>query len=154
MYSRILVPLDGSRRGSRALKHAIAIASRFDATLELVRVIAPAQVPTASVGVPGTIDVYGMAVDAAESDHDARERQARSYLNSSRRRAEAAGVKASVHILTGDSARRLQDLARGLNVDLIVMASRGRGGLRRAVLGSVADALVRSGVAPVLVLNR
>ncbi len=104
MYSRILVPLDGSRRGGRALKHAIAIASKFDATLELVRVVAPAQVPAASVGVAGPIDVYGMAVEAAESDRDARERQARSYLNNSRRRAEAAGVKASVHILTGDAA--------------------------------------------------
>ena len=56
--------------------------------------------------------------------------------------------------MTGDPATVIKKFAKSEKVDLIVMATRGRRGIRRALLGSVADDIVRSDIAPVLLLRR
>jgi nucleotide-binding universal stress UspA family protein len=154
MYTRIMVPLDGSRAGAKAVDHAEAIAKKFGAELILVRVVPPANVPATQMGAPGSAAVYEMAVEAADAETASGVKRARNQINTRRRQLEDDGVTAIAEVMTGDPASIIKKIAKAEKVDLIVMATRGRSGIRRAFLGSVADDVVRSGIAPVLVLLR
>jgi len=80
---------------------------------------------------------------------------AKSYATGLVGRLRDTGVKASgeAHRVP-DVAAGIVDLAESLNADLVVMSTHARTGLARAVLGSVADALVRSAHCPVLLIHR
>jgi len=65
----------------------------------------------------------------------------------------AGGTVAGSHLATGDASREIVHLAEDLDAGLVVMGSRGRGGIRRALMGSVSDAVVRHAHCPVLVVR-
>jgi nucleotide-binding universal stress UspA family protein len=120
---QVLVPLDGSPLAEAALAPATRLMSA-ETTLLLVRVE-----PHAS---PDQIIAAGAYLDDVQ-------------------RKLPAGVQAKTYVLTGTAIDALLDVAQREAVDLIVMTSHGRGGLRRFVLGSTTDQIVRSG-RPVLVV--
>ena len=154
MYDKILVPLDGSRAGNKAMEHAEEIARVFGSTVLLLRVVSPPTVPGAQMAAAGPVALYEMAAEAADIEHAALVKNARSQLNGKRRRLEADGIEAIVDVETGNAATVIRKIAKEQKVGLIVMSTRGRSGITRAVLGSVADVVVRSGVAPVLLVRR
>lgn len=154
MYSKIMVPLDGSRSGGKAVEHAVELAKKFGSELLLFRVVPPANIPATGMGMPGSISMYEMATEAAEVETEIGVKRARNQLNARRRQLESEGIKARAEVMIGDPAAIIKRTAKSEKVDLIVMATRGRRGITRALLGSVADDIVRSGVAPVLVLRR
>lgn len=154
MYKKILVPLDGSRTGGKAVDHAVEIAKKFDAQVMLFRVVPTPTVPVTAMGAPGSVAMYEMAAEAAEVEEEAGVKRARNQINTRRRQLEQDGVKASAEVVVGDPAGLIKKTAKQEKVDLIVMSTRGRSGITRAFLGSVADDVVRSGVAPVLLLRR
>ena len=154
MITKIMVPLDGSRAGGKAVQYAEEVAEKFGAELVLVRVVPPANVPSTSIGMPGSISMYEMAAEAAEAETQAGVKRARNQLNTRRRTLEKEGLEAQAIVLTGDPATVLKNFAKREKVDLIVMSTRGRSGIRRALLGSVADEIVRENIAPVLLLRR
>jgi nucleotide-binding universal stress UspA family protein len=65
----------------------------------------------------------------------------------------AGGAVAQTHLAMGDAPREIVHLAEDLDAGLIVMGSRGRGGIRRALMGSVSDAVVRHAHCPVLIVR-
>jgi nucleotide-binding universal stress UspA family protein len=65
----------------------------------------------------------------------------------------AGGTVAGAHLRMGEVALEIVALAEELGVDLIVMGSRGLGGVRRALMGSVSDSVVRHAHCPVLVVR-
>jgi nucleotide-binding universal stress UspA family protein len=70
------------------------------------------------------------------------------------RRADSLGIKTNVSVLESHgAAESILQAAKRLGVDVIVMASHGRSGLKRAVLGSVAEEVVRHASTPVLVVH-
>ncbi len=154
MITKIMVPLDGSRAGGQAVRYAEDLAEKYGAEILLVRVVPPSTVPSTSMGMPGSISMYEMAVEAAEVETQVGVKRARNQLNTRRRTLEQDGLEAQAIVLTGDPATVLKNFAKREKVDLIVMATRGRSGIRRALLGSVADEIVRENVAPVLLLRR
>jgi len=154
MYKKILVPLDGSRSGGKAVDHAIEIAKKFDGQVMLLRVAPPAHIPAAQMGAPGSVALYEMAADAADIEHSIDVKRARNQLNARRRQLEADGITATAQVITGDPASLIKKFAKQEKADLIVMSTRGRSGITRAFLGSVADDVVRSGIAPVLLIRR
>lgn len=141
MYSTILIPLDGSPLGERALPVAIALARRSRARLELVHVRGPG---AASANAP----MYDARLDE-ELEQEVRDRI--SALTDRLVRDE--GVTATAVFLRGDVVRALDDHATARGIDLIVMTSHGRGGFNRAWLGSVADELVRRATVPLLIVR-
>ena len=60
---------------------------------------------------------------------------------------------AQSHLMMGEAAREIIYLAEDLGAGLVVMGSRGRGGIRRALMGSVSDSVVRHAHCPVLVVR-
>ena len=63
----------------------------------------------------------------------------------------AGGTVAQAHLMRGEAPREIIELAEDLRAGLIVMGSRGRGGIRRALMGSVSDSVVRHAHCPVMV---
>jgi nucleotide-binding universal stress UspA family protein len=136
MYHRILVPLDGSELAELALAPAALLARRFHAQLWLVHVLAP--VPLAA---GASVRLAGTAVD-----------QAQDYLQDVQRRLEADGLAVRAIVRWGDPAGEILATAQEGHADLIAMATHGRGGLGRWMIGSVADRVVRTATIPVLVV--
>jgi nucleotide-binding universal stress UspA family protein len=136
VYARVLVPLDGSTFAESALPLALAVARRHGATLDLVTVHEP---------------VPSFAYD--EWERAARE-WSEHYLGDAKRRlAEAFGGDIETTVLGGRVAEAIEERARETGADLVVMATHGRGAFTRAWLGSVADATVRHGPSPVLLVR-
>lgn len=137
MFRSILVPLDGSAAGEHALPYALALARRGAGVVQLVHVCAPLRT---AAGIDRT-------VAEVEEQHA----RARTYL------AELGGalaerwqVPVNCLVLDGPPAATLNAYATTGSIDMVVMATHGRGAVSRLWLGSVADTLVRHCGVPVL----
>ena len=140
----ILVALDGSRRAEAALPPSATLALLLKAKLALVRVVQPV--------VPYTDPVRPFPVGFDEELTRLSRAEAQDYLDDVSERLNAAGTPASGAAVVGGSVfEAIQDAARAPGTGMIALATRGRGGVSRLVLGSVADKLVRGGELPVLV---
>ena len=136
---RLLVPLDGSDHAEAALPVAVAIATAAWAPLTLARVV-----PFLPHPVP---PLYPLTPRVADEEQRLC-REAQVYLMATRSRLPAQ-IEVETVVVRGDAGDQLVTAAQ--QHDLVVMTSRGRGGLARAVFGSVADRLVRAAV-PVLLV--
>jgi nucleotide-binding universal stress UspA family protein len=143
-FDRILVPLDGSELAESALPPALDLATRFDATVTAVRVIPEPLELTSIYGVPG--------VELSGEGHRDRTSEAEAYLKELTSRPDFSAVETRT-IEDSGAADGVVEAAKELDSDLIVLSSRGIGGLERLVLGSVADKVVRSTTRPVLVIR-
>lgn len=140
---RILVPLDGSLLTEQALVPVVELARSWDAEVHLLRVVGP--IVTPEPGDPMS------AVYDDELSTMARE-SAQAYLHKVTRRLQDEGVHATgAAVMGGNTADTILDAARDGRVSMLAIATHGRGGLRRLLLGSVADKLVRGAEVPVLV---
>jgi nucleotide-binding universal stress UspA family protein len=140
----ILVALDGSRRAEAVLAPVAALAGVWGARLVLVQVVHP------FVLTPDAPTVFPLGSDERLSRLARQEAQ--DYLDGIVGQLREGGVDASSAAVLGTSAfDAIQDIARAPGTGLIALATHGRGGVRRLVLGSVADKLVRGGEHPVLV---
>lgn len=142
----ILVPLDGSPLAEAALEPAAALARLWDAEVSLVQVVPPAILaPDPALPLPTGYDdrLTTMRRELAED-----------YMHDMAEHLQARGVKATgTAVIGGGTADTLLDLASPDRVGLLALATHGRGGARRLVLGSVADKLVRAAEVPVLVVR-
>jgi nucleotide-binding universal stress UspA family protein len=139
----ILVPLDGSPLAEQALCHAAEIAKLTDSSLTLFRVIEPIPVLAPDGLVPQATILDAGALDELKT-------QARTYLERMADKLRKDGLKVNCRIAVDDRTAQAI-LEEGHEGDLIVLASHGRHGVARILLGSVADKLVRGATSPVLV---
>ena len=128
--SEIVVPLDGSRFSERALEFASALADALHGRLNLIHVIEPPAVARARRGW-------------LEGEHV----EAHKYLEGVR--GTLGELVATTTVRGGQAAAEIVRFADELPAELIVMATRGRGGFGRLMLGSVADKVVRGARVPV-----
>ena len=147
MYQRILVPTDGSTLSKKAVKSAIALASTTGAELVVLHVVP--RYPTSYF--EGGVSISATDVARTEKDWAVHGRE---VADAAAKAAEAAGVKAKGVIATSDLvAESILGAARKHRCDLIVMASHGRKGLKRLLLGSETQHVLTHGTVPVLVLR-
>ena len=137
---RILVPTDFSESAEKAHAAAIRFASAFGARIELLHVY----------DLPDLASHYEITFPD-EVGHGIRE-AANQKLEEWRRRAQAADVETSTHLEFGAASRIIAERAAESKADLIVMATQGAGGIRSALLGSTAEAVVKQAPCPVLLL--
>ena len=142
----IMVPLDGSRLAEAALAPASDIAELFGAELLLVQVVWPVSADNLlPVPFPSGYDNEILGVQRRETQE---------YLNGlvNDLQDRGLGVKATV-VVGHNVAEALLDLAHPQRIDLVAIATHGRGGVQRLLLGSVADKLIRGAGPPVLVVR-
>ena len=141
--TRILLATDGSEGADLAASRVVDLAQRTHSELHVVYVgFAPAFL----MGEPGTRGYDRMLLE--EIEDEARER----LRKLSWRVKVAGGDVTGAHLRMGDVGLEIVGLARKLGADLIVMGCRGRRGIRRAIGGSVSDAVIRNAPCPVLVV--
>jgi nucleotide-binding universal stress UspA family protein len=148
VVSRIVVPLDGSQIAERALPVAAELALQFPAPVHVVRAADPASTLPMASGVFGAGPAVG--ADVTDQIWQEAEAEARSTVTTAVSRLEAEGVDASGGILTGSPFFAISEATQA--GDLLILTSHGRGGVRRWLLGSVAEKLVREADAPVLLV--
>lgn len=156
MFKKILVPLDGSRFASRSLKYGVEIAQRFDAEMILMQVEKPTTPLTASDGLqPGMQSPAAakVAVQIALDEDKRNVSKAKRYLSRKVRELKGKKIACSYHVNIGNPAESIILYAQKKKIDLIIMTSHGKSGIIRAVMGSVADEVVRNSGKPVLVIR-
>jgi len=142
MFRRFLVAFDGSPHARRALGEAIELAEVTNGTLAVIVVA-----PEASAWALG--GVYGMSADFGELERDI-------LAEHQRMLDEAIGtvpaeLPVTKRLAYGPPGPTIVDATRSGDYDLIVMGSRGRGGLRSLLLGSVSHHVLQASPIPVLV---
>ena len=148
MYKRILIATDGSPLSSRGLEKGLELAAGLGAEVDILTVCEPWAV--------GMYDAMGWSAGYENSPEyvEDRRKQAMKVLDPALAAASAAGVKANaLHVLDRYAADAIMETLDAQGSDLVVMASHGRRGLTRALLGSqTAEVLARAKV-PVLVIR-
>jgi nucleotide-binding universal stress UspA family protein len=137
MYDSVLIPTDGSDRSRRAAAHGIALAAEYDATVHALNVI-----DTSALEI-------GDFTDLAQV-HDALETQGESATGAITELAAVHDLETNSAVRDGTPARTILDYAADEEVDVIAMGTHGRTGLRRTLLGSVTERVVRKAERPVL----
>jgi nucleotide-binding universal stress UspA family protein len=145
MYARILIGIDGSFPAAAAFEEAVKLAKEQGAKLRIVHVVdqgltVPADIPSPNL---------------AETD-PALEEEGRSILESARDRARKAGVEPETVLLaeaTHQPGRLIVEQAEQWPADLIVCGTHGRRGVRRLLLGSDSEYVVRHTPVPVLLVR-
>jgi nucleotide-binding universal stress UspA family protein len=141
--TRIVVPLDGSDLAEQAVPVAAAVAADLGVPVHLMRVLdVDALRATVQAGIH--------AAAAYLRSQEEIQRYAEEYLAEQVQQLRNRDLTATAEVLIGSPAVTLLDAIRP--DDLVVMTTHGRGGVRRWLLGSVADKLVRAAAAPVLLV--
>lgn len=145
MYRRIIVSLDGSDIAEQALPEAKRLAALAHAPIHLVRVVDQTQLPWFG---PSWVD---QEQTTATSALGTEEHQSEIYLARVQEVLRQQGFTVEWELLRGRAAREL--IAVGRPGDVMVMASHGRGGITRWLLGSVAENVVHRATVPVLLVR-
>ena len=143
--TRILLATDGSEEATLAARTAIDIADKTGSELHIVLV--GLSVSYVGMGPLEIADIPGPAQEELNQE-------AQGLLNAQTRQIEAnGGTVAGTHLRIGKPDEEIVAQAEELGAGLIVMGSRGLGGIRRALMGSVSDSVVRHAHCPVLVVR-
>lgn len=150
MFTKILVPLDGSALAEQVVAEARDIAGAMNAALVLLYVvdhgISPMEsLAMAGAGTPGGGVAGAMAAAELHAQHEAEEQAAIARLEELSAELRSAGLPdVATATVEGTPADAIIAYSAEQGCDLVVMASHGRGGLQRTVFGSVTDRVVRS----------
>jgi nucleotide-binding universal stress UspA family protein len=151
MFKKILVCLDGSDLAEQILPYATEQALHFNSQIILFRVYAN---PTfASPGIPG---FPGTAIKSTHMENLINQEEAESaaYLKAIADKLQSEnGLQAECVTILGVAGSAIINFAKENGVELIAIATHGRSGLGRAVMGSVADHVLRETHIPVLLIR-
>jgi nucleotide-binding universal stress UspA family protein len=145
--STYVVPVDFSRTAEAALDYAIGLSGKNKGTLLLLHAI-PISTLAASAPYEGSPQLM-LEVDKAQ--HQEAEKQMEKLI---RKKKLKPGTYRSVILRRGDPARVIVNQARKARAAMIIMGSHGRTGLKRVLLGSVAERTLRYARCPVLIVKK
>lgn len=156
MFKKILVPLDGSEFGEKALKIAREMAVDMDSEIYLTQAVE-------ALEETYILDPSKNVVSVRESVSLPHRQRialtnpilnvANDYLDALAHKLQAEGIKVRTHVMEGKAAEAILDYSDTIQPDVIVMTTHGRSGLNRTLLGSVTDRVLRHGKIPVLVVR-
>src|SRR5581483_7956227 len=138
----LLVPLDGAAVAEAAVPYAELMAKALGASLSLLAVVERE---------PG--ELFARAAEMRAYLENAREASLRQYLALLAGTLRDRGLTADVATVLGDPAEEVLAAAERLDAAMIIMATHGRGGLDRWLIGSVADKVMRTSPRPVLLVR-
>ena len=150
MIKNILVPIDGSEHSNNALKFGLELAEKYSAKLTLLSVAQPVVVTgpmfiTQPMMPPTSTAMYVQAIESAHK------KMLEDTYN--RAKAEKPDLEISKMLVDGRPADRIVEIADKEKFDLIVIGSRGVGGVKKFFLGSVSDRVADEAHCPVLIVK-
>jgi nucleotide-binding universal stress UspA family protein len=140
MFDHILLPLDGSTLAECVLPHAVALAKAFKSRLTLLRVVYPKK----KTNQQSIINPMDWQMLKSEAD---------AYLKSVQKRLADVGVNSEICVVEGNPAQEIIDYTRDEEVNLIVMASHGKGGLSEWNINSVVQKVLYRALVPVMLIR-
>lgn len=138
---RLLVPIDFSEHQDDLLAHAGALARAFGMEIVFLHV----------VEVGGLPDVYG--ISSTPPDADVLSDRTQKVLEERAETLRKDGLRVTVEVRNGRPANEIPDAAADLEVNAVAIATHGRAGLDRMLMGSVAEAVVRRAPCPVFTVK-
>jgi nucleotide-binding universal stress UspA family protein len=149
-YAHIVVALDGSALAERVLNYVDPLAKAFGSRVTCVCAVEPISTAwTAGSGVP---DAYVPIEPLLETEEEIRDEDV-TYLARVKQRLANDGIEVDTEEPEGRAAEAIVASARKHQTDVIAMTTHGRSGLGRALLGSVADEVVRTAPCAVLLVR-
>jgi nucleotide-binding universal stress UspA family protein len=152
MYKHIMVPLDGSELAECVLSHVVTLATscQLPPEITLVRVVTPLK-------LYGGLD-FGGAVEYISAEQiqrleDENSKNAGDYLAKQVTRLKAQGINAQAKVVFGLASESLTNYAEKNGVDLIVIATHGRSGIKEWFWGSVAERVLKTSKIPILMVR-
>lgn len=142
-FETILAPVDFSEHSELALEHAVGLAREVDADLQILHVVEEITYPDFYYPAPATGEQMATEIRERVSER----------LQEALGRIEELGVRAGVHVVEDRPAPGIADFAEESGADLVVVGTHGLTGVKRALLGSVAEGVIRRSVPPVLTVK-
>jgi nucleotide-binding universal stress UspA family protein len=139
---QVLVPVDFTDTSERALEYAVEFARKFESSLTVMHAY---QIPV--YGFPD--GAYITAADLAAQISTAAQGRLDALVDSTK----LSGVPTAGILRDGVAWEEINDVAQEIKADLIIIGTHGRRGLARALLGSVAENVIRTAKIPVLVIH-
>ncbi|AFK19632.1 universal stress protein [Haloferax mediterranei ATCC 33500] len=139
MYETILVPLDGSAPSEVALDHALDLAASMDATIHALYVVDERTLHATQLDAGGLMSAY--------------EEEGEDIVSEAADEATEAGVEVVTAIEHGSPHQAILQYSEEADIDLLVMGTHGRSGLRRYLIGSVTERVLRLADMPVLTIR-
>jgi universal stress protein A len=140
---KILVPTDFSEESLKAIRYAIRFAEQFAASVTLVHVFEPITYPVDMGYVPVAMQTHWDSLRASTTQR----------LEGLAKQELKASVQGDTIVRCGSAFNEIVTVAKDLNIDLIIIATHGYGGLKHLVMGSTAERVVRHAPCPVLVVR-
>ena len=142
MYHKILVPLDGSKRAERILPHVEELARRYKAKVIFLQVVESKAISTPEA-----------AFILSDQEFDQAKKRAETHLSGIQGEFREKNIASRTHVIYGSVVEGIINIAAQEGVDLIALASHGRGGLSRVFYGSVAAGLLHRVDRPLLIIR-
>jgi len=153
--TKVLLATDGSKESDLAARTAAELADKTGSELHLAHVFGiTLWYPAYPEGMSfGTAELEDPVLE--ENLQRTSEQRARELLDAEVEKLRSlGGTLAQAHLLEGGASQEIVGLAEEIGAGLIVMGSRGGGGIRRALMGSVSDSVVRHAHCPVMVVRQ
>jgi nucleotide-binding universal stress UspA family protein len=144
--AKILLATDGSEEASLAARTAVELADKTNSELHVAFVLPTQDAPD--------YDTMGFDMEKPHEEEEIRQMGQRLLDEQVRRLEEAGGTVAGAHFRLARPDRGILAIGEDVGAGLIVLGSRGLGGVRRALMGSVSDSVVRHAHCPVLVVRK
>lgn len=138
---RILVPLDFSGKSRQALRYAVPFAHKFSARIVLVHVLDTRRSAAAPAALLGATPAQ-------------REAAARRRLDTTAQQLIPESLRDQSVVLSGQPAAQILSALDRFDIDLLVLSTKGRSGLKRMLVGSTAEKLMREARCPVVSVRR
>jgi nucleotide-binding universal stress UspA family protein len=156
LYSKILVPLDGSDLAEAVLLHATEIAKKFGSEIVLLQVVHSFEHVMAEM-MPATLEPTAgtaiVSVDVAEDQVKAEHTFAEQYLQEIGTRLQSEGFNVRCVVIEGDAADGIAAFADEDGAELVAMSTHGRSGLGRLFYGSVAEETLKKLNCPAFIIR-
>jgi nucleotide-binding universal stress UspA family protein len=161
MFTKVLVPLDGSEHAEAVLPFVEDLGQRCAAEIILLQVVpmprdtATAPIFQAPMSLPGSTEdeVIARHPILRAQEIESRRVETERSLGSVKERLSNVGLSVRVEVLFGRPANRIVEYALKEEVDLIIMSTIGRSGFSRWMFGSVADKVLRAVAIPILLIR-
>ena len=148
MFKKILVTLDGSQSADWALDFALDLATKYSAEIVIISVF---DAPSVSLVAPGIVFAPTSTIKYLEELRVFHEKVLSEALKKARK--HKAGLTVSKKLVQGRAADKIVETANEGAFDLIVIGSRGLGGIKGFVLGSISDRVADEAPCPVLIVK-
>ncbi len=155
MFRKILIPLDGSRLSAGVVHIGVEIAKKFGSEIVVFRAVRPTPITTTMAGSEQMASpvTSQLIIESAKIQDRKNISKSNRYLSAKARSIKANGVKCDYATVIGDPAKSIMGFSKETGVELIVMTTSGKSGLKRAIMGSVADQVIRESGIPVLAVR-